>query len=308
MQFRLAHVALVAFSVASLVACGASTDEPEGVAAESSDALVVPAAARVGSLHAGESITVLYTGTPRYRAYSFVAAAGDAIVATAQSTDGDAVLWLTNASFSTLAKNDDEGAGLPNARITRTLKNAGTYWLVISEAKRKSATLTVSLARTNPVPVVSPGAPSPALTFNACPNNLGNDCVTLAGLCYDAYACPVQGFLDVQDHSGGTFHYDGQSLWPLENQTTSGTMAADETNQVFFRERHSVAVDGQEHGIATTLRHNDVFTTATRTPTGLDLKVRYVPVASGYYQNGATCSRPRTRGVGGYCTFHATLP
>lgn len=305
MRIRPAHVTLVAFCVMSSTACAESLDDSETVAAESSDALVVPAAARVGTLHHGESVTVFYTGTPRYRAYSFVAAAGDAIAITAQSTDGDAVLWLTNAGFGTVAKNDDEGPGLRNARITRTLKNAGTYWIVVAEAKRADATLTVSLARTNPAPVVSP---SPAPTYDACPNNLGNDCVTLTGLCYDGYACPVQGFLDVKGYSGGTFHYDGQSLWPLGDQSTSGTMAADETNQVFFRERHSVAVDGQEHGIATTLRHNDVFTTATRTPTGLDLKVRYVPVASGYYQNGATCSRPRTRGVGGYCTFHATLP
>lgn len=292
------------------LACGASPEGENDALPDEASALSVSSASRLGALHYGESAHVDYTGTPRYRAWSFTAAAGDAVEVKATSPTGDPVLWLTNASFATIEKNDDVASGDRSAAIRRTLTKAGTYWIVVSEVKRAPAGIDVSLTQTSAPPGVDAGAPdatAPGPKLDLCPNGTGSDCIRLTGTCYDAFACPVQGISrNLQAPNGGLFHLGaGGLLSPVVDEGfASSYVSGDELNQIVFREHRLLVLDGKEHGIATTLSGNDVFAQGTVTATGVSLVLRLVPHGLfGPYMNRSSCSAPETDHRGGYCSF-----
>ena len=115
----------------------------------------------VGTLTYGQtSSAVSYTRTPKYRAFKFVGKTGDAIDVWVRARGGDAVAWLTDSTFKTLATNDDADASTTDARVTATLPAGvnATYYIVFREYAQGSATFTVSLkggTTTTPPPVSS---------------------------------------------------------------------------------------------------------------------------------------------------------
>lgn len=117
----------------------------------------------VGTLTYGRSASASYTSTPKYRAYKFVGNTGDKVDIWVRSTTGDAMGWLTDASFRTLASNDDADARNTNSHLTATLPSGAnaTYYIVFREYASARATFTVALAgtaNTTPTPPVASGA------------------------------------------------------------------------------------------------------------------------------------------------------
>lgn len=104
----------------------------------------------LGTIAYGEtSAPVAYTKTPTYRAFAFQGAKGDEVEAWARSADGDARAWILSSTFGTIAMNKDAAPGTKDARVTATLSQSGTHYLVFRETTGQDATITVSLAKTN---------------------------------------------------------------------------------------------------------------------------------------------------------------
>jgi hypothetical protein len=104
----------------------------------------------VGTLTYGQtSAPVTYTSVPRYRAFSFDGANGDAVHIVVHSTDGLAMAWVQDNASQTVGY---DATGSSDAVISATLASSGTYLIVFREAALQTATFTVSLAL---APVIS---------------------------------------------------------------------------------------------------------------------------------------------------------
>ena len=129
----------------------------------------------VGSLDYGQtSDPVAYKSSPTYRAFKFAGDKGDKVDITVSSDDGDAVAWLLDNSFRTIAKNDDAAeGGTLDSHITTTLPanrtaSIRTYYIVFREYSYAKATFTVGLKNT-------------AANFFSC--KVDSDCVKVAKAC-----------------------------------------------------------------------------------------------------------------------------
>jgi len=71
----------------------------------------------VGRLLFDQSALAGYFDPPRYRAFQFSAAKGDALDIWVRSEDGDAVAWVLDTNYRTLAWNDDAYVGTTDAHI-----------------------------------------------------------------------------------------------------------------------------------------------------------------------------------------------
>ena len=148
------HRFALTFAVAlvTLAGCSAIREDPAGeqpAPSEIESALTLPKSRirTLGAISYGDVETsVAYASPPRYRAYSFVARAGDAVDLWVRSKDGDAYAYLTDASLRVLASNDDADATTTDAHVTSTLASAGAYFVVFREASLKPATFDVSLS------------------------------------------------------------------------------------------------------------------------------------------------------------------
>ncbi len=61
----------------------------------------------LGTIANGETKSGYYYNPPKYRAYSFLAKAGDQITVDVHSVEGDAMAWITDSGYNSLAANDD---------------------------------------------------------------------------------------------------------------------------------------------------------------------------------------------------------
>jgi hypothetical protein len=130
----------------SIPACSVGTDEL--TTASESDLGTVGPASVVGSIVPGtSSAPIRYSATPKYRALSFTASVGDRLEAWVRSTDGDAVAWITDATFKSLATNDDASSDTHDAHVVATIEKTGLQYLVFRERDFEPAVFTASLAR-----------------------------------------------------------------------------------------------------------------------------------------------------------------
>src|SRR5438046_8563708 len=102
-------VALVALSTSCGDVKQTPTDDFSSFDAVAEKADVPSSWRLVGSLSYGQkSASVSYTSSPRYRAFKFAGQQGDKVTVWVRSSNGgDALTWLLNDSFRTLAFNDD---------------------------------------------------------------------------------------------------------------------------------------------------------------------------------------------------------
>jgi hypothetical protein len=135
----------------------------------------------VGTLSYGGSKSTLYSSTPSYRGYRFHGEAGDQISVWVRSSSGDAVAWLTDTGFNTLAMNDDADSSTYDSHITATLSSTGTYYVVFRDYNLTSHYFTVSLDGGPAVPTSCGGSTS-------CPD--GYSCVNHT--CYAQCGGPSQ--------------------------------------------------------------------------------------------------------------------
>lgn len=122
------------------VACGAPSAawDDEAVADEAALRALTPAEV-LGEIHFGETRSAIpYTRRPRFRAFWFMASAGDQIAVTATSSSGSASVLVADDTFTDVPGN-----------ATATLTKSGKYYVAVRDSAAKVATLTVSLARTN---------------------------------------------------------------------------------------------------------------------------------------------------------------
>jgi len=84
-----------------------------------------------------------------------------------RSADGDAVAFLTDARFKSLATNDDADASTKDAHVTASLPSAGDYYLVFRERDEEPATFQVSLSTSGAIGVDA-GPPAPPEPGTPC--------------------------------------------------------------------------------------------------------------------------------------------
>ena len=64
----------------------------------------------LGPIAPGAPRNLLYTSTPRFRAFELKASAGDALDVWVRGPRGDALTWLLDSSFHVIDSNDDANA------------------------------------------------------------------------------------------------------------------------------------------------------------------------------------------------------
>lgn len=167
-SFRLPFVALAAVAVlSSPLLFGCAGVEDETVASSEDELRVLTKSEIVGTIAFGQTKRVQYKPTPRYRALSFQANAGDEVEIWVRGVgSADARAFLLHGSFATIAANDDATANTRDARIATTLTSSGKYYIAMREMDEETSPVSdfdVTLTRTNvpPPPPPPPPATSP---------------------------------------------------------------------------------------------------------------------------------------------------
>jgi hypothetical protein len=108
----------------------------------------------IGTLLHGQTALAGYFHPPRYRAFRFAAGQDDRMDIWVRSNDGDAVAWLLDTNFNTLAWNDDAQAGITDAHIVLTIPSIQpVFYIVFREYKLAFSHFSVQLqwlGRDNP--------------------------------------------------------------------------------------------------------------------------------------------------------------
>jgi len=85
-------------------------------------------------LHGQPSGLVGYFNPPRYRAFRFAAAQNDRLDIWVGCEDGDAVAWVLDTNYRTLAWNDDAHVGTTDSHIVLTIPSTQpVFYLVFRE-------------------------------------------------------------------------------------------------------------------------------------------------------------------------------
>jgi hypothetical protein len=85
-------------------------------------------------LHGQPSGLVGYFNSPRYRASRFAAAQDDRLDIWVGCEDGDAIAWVLDTNYRTLAWNDDARVGITNSHISLTIPSTQpVFYLVFRE-------------------------------------------------------------------------------------------------------------------------------------------------------------------------------
>lgn len=133
----LSGVVLIGLLAAACTAPGAGADD--GAVADEAGLRTLTPAEILGEIHYGETKSgIAYTRRPRFRAFWFMASAGDQIAVTATSTGGTATVLVADETFADVPGN-----------TTATLTKTGKYYVAVRDSRALAATLTVSIARTN---------------------------------------------------------------------------------------------------------------------------------------------------------------
>lgn len=108
----------------------------------------------LGTLKTGEMVgPVAYQAAPKFRAYKFKGATNLRVDIWVRSEDGDAIAWLLDSSFKTLAKNDDDDSKTQDSHIEIRLpkRDDPTFYIVFRELDLQAANFTVELGGEEPV-------------------------------------------------------------------------------------------------------------------------------------------------------------
>jgi hypothetical protein len=150
-------------SLTSLVGLAGCSSAPSDKGAEdvgsTESELKLSGTRYLGKIANGETKTGYYYNPPRYRSFGFDAKGGDEITVDVKSAEGDAVGYITDASYNVLAYNDDASRTTFDAKLTYTIpasKPAGSYRIVFRDYDLLDATFTVKLAITSTVTTTCP--------------------------------------------------------------------------------------------------------------------------------------------------------
>jgi hypothetical protein len=133
MNLRSTVFALAIVALSAVAGCSATTED-ETVATDGAELGAITPDEIVGEIHYGDTVSVEYTATPRYRAFWFNGVKADWIDATITSSTAHPRLWVT----------DDAFREIPRGAIM-ALRKTGKFYIVVREANLDDATLTVTL-------------------------------------------------------------------------------------------------------------------------------------------------------------------
>ncbi len=179
-SFALSALAITA--AAATPACS-SADSTKESAADTRSAITVTSAMIVGSLDFPQTTaTTTYTSTPAYRAYKFGGSAGDKVDVWVRSNDGDALAWILDDNFHTLATNDDASASTTDSHMTWTVAAGETFthYVVFRDYYRATSHFTVQFTGTKATPDFTSSCHVDAdcvVVAKNCCTNLGNTSV-----------------------------------------------------------------------------------------------------------------------------------
>jgi hypothetical protein len=127
-----------ALALVLLSGCAVS---PEGDATESDSAALNAMTPEeiVGEIHYGDTVTVAYTSTPRYRAFWFNGIKGDWINVAVSSSTGSINAWVTDEAFN-----------VQHRGAISALRKTGKFFIVVREGELADATLTINLKKRTP--------------------------------------------------------------------------------------------------------------------------------------------------------------
>lgn len=131
---------MILFAMAG-VACGVEVTNPE--IDQANDELSAANVLVLGPISKGATRSASYTRTPLYRAFSFAAAAGEAVEFSVESANGDTVAYILDAQFKTRVRNDNASASTKNSKVTFTASTTGSYFVAFLEKKGLPTSLTV---------------------------------------------------------------------------------------------------------------------------------------------------------------------
>jgi hypothetical protein len=138
----------------------------------------------VGSLSYGEtSATISYKNGPKFRAFKFAGDAGDHVIVDVKATNGgDALAYVLDDSFVTIATNDDASASTLDSHIDVTLPAhpSRTHYILFRDYGYKAKKFVVTLK----------GTPAP-IDLHSCTTDA--DCTRVSVGC-----CPASGYTAVR--------------------------------------------------------------------------------------------------------------
>lgn len=142
---------LVAF--AALAGCSTESGgkEKEDVGTYDSE-LRLSGTRYLGKIINGETKSGYYDSPPNYRSYAFDAKGGDEITVDIKSAYGDAMGWITDASYNVLAANDDASSATLDAKVkyrVPTNQESRSYRIIFRDYDMLEATFTVKLSISN---------------------------------------------------------------------------------------------------------------------------------------------------------------
>lgn len=147
MKMALAAVCCVALAWSAVGCAGAV--ESEAQSTEDSE-LSASRVQVLGAIDFGDTKLASYTSSPKYRAYSLKAKAGDHVDLWVRSTNGDAVAYLLDASFATKITNSDANATTRDAHIEATIPADGTYYVAFRNRAAAAADFSILLDWSSP--------------------------------------------------------------------------------------------------------------------------------------------------------------
>jgi len=138
----------------------------------------------LGTLEDGDTTSIKYTKTPRFRGYDFVAEAGDVVDVWVRSSRGDALAWVVDGNFDVIAKNDDADETTYDAHLTVTLPESGTedgrYYLIFRDYNVETRYFDIELHLTSAAPA-DPDTLSAAAVMAALQPSLGTESPRVRG-------------------------------------------------------------------------------------------------------------------------------
>jgi hypothetical protein len=132
-----------------LSACSSSAAPSSGddMSSTSSELRALEPEEILGQIHYGDSVSVEYTSTPRYRAYWFTGAKGDWLDVKVASSTNDVWAFVVDDHYNTVRRG------------TRgVLPRDGKYFIAVREGELAPATITIDFKLT----VVQPGDVPPS--------------------------------------------------------------------------------------------------------------------------------------------------
>jgi hypothetical protein len=130
------------FAALLLAACSSSASSAgDDMASTSADLRELQPDEIVGQIHYGDSVSIDYTGTPRYRAYWFQGTKGDWLDVNVTSSTNDVWAFVVDDHYNTVRRG------------TRgVLPKDGKYFIAVREGQLAPATITIDFKLTVPQP------------------------------------------------------------------------------------------------------------------------------------------------------------